>query len=93
MLSKFTWHKYISSFTVEGEQYDQAVSLAEKYCDFRTLVEVCDRTNNQERLTQYMNRFGSEVSHYNQLMHLTSFVFSPMKRRHRGREEGSLPEP
>ncbi|XP_063850979.1 nuclear pore complex protein Nup133-like isoform X1 [Scylla paramamosain] len=45
---------------VDGEQYDQAVSLAEKYCDFRTLVEVCDRTNNQERLTQYMNRFGSE---------------------------------
>ncbi|XP_050690235.1 nuclear pore complex protein Nup133-like isoform X2 [Eriocheir sinensis] len=45
---------------VEGEQYDQAVSLAEKYCDFRTLVEVCDRTNNQERLTQYMNMFGSE---------------------------------
>ncbi|KAG0720530.1 Nuclear pore complex protein Nup133 [Chionoecetes opilio] len=45
---------------VEGEQFDQAVSLAEKYCDFRTLVEVCDRTNNEERLTQYMNRFGSE---------------------------------
>lgn len=53
---------HISCVAVEGEQYDQAVSLAEKYCDFRTLVEVCDRTNNQERLTQYMNRFGSEVS-------------------------------
>ncbi|KAG7173289.1 Nuclear pore complex protein Nup133-like, partial [Homarus americanus] len=45
---------------VQGEQYDQAVGLAEKYCDFRTLVEVCDRTNNQERLSQYMTQFGSD---------------------------------
>lgn len=45
---------------VQGEQYDQAVGLAEKYCDFRTLVEVCDRTDNQERLGQYMTQFGSE---------------------------------
>ncbi|XP_037787648.1 nuclear pore complex protein Nup133-like [Penaeus monodon] len=45
---------------VQGEQYDQAVGLAEKYCDFRTLVEVCDRTDNQERLSQYMTQFGSE---------------------------------
>lgn len=48
-------------FSVQGEQYDQAVGLAEKYCDFRTLVEVCDRTDNQERLSQYMTQFGSEV--------------------------------
>ncbi|KAK7083096.1 hypothetical protein SK128_015202 [Halocaridina rubra] len=45
---------------VQGGQYDQAVGLAEKYCDFRTLVEVCDRTENQERLNQYMTQFGSE---------------------------------
>lgn len=45
---------------VKGEQFDQAVSLAEKYCDFRTLVEICDKTDNQERLTQYMTQFGSE---------------------------------
>lgn len=45
---------------VQGGQYDQAVGLAEKYCDFRTLVEVCDRTDNQERLSQYMTQFGSE---------------------------------
>nr|XP_045599010.1 nuclear pore complex protein Nup133-like [Procambarus clarkii]XP_045599011.1 nuclear pore complex protein Nup133-like [Procambarus clarkii] len=45
---------------VKGEQYDQAVGLAEKYCDFRTLVEVCDRTDNQERLGQYMTQFGSD---------------------------------
>lgn len=45
---------------VQGEQYDQAVGLAEKYCDFRTLVEVCDRTENRERLSQYMTQFGSE---------------------------------
>ncbi|KAK8723506.1 hypothetical protein OTU49_011745, partial [Cherax quadricarinatus] len=45
---------------VQGEQYDQAVGLAEKYCDFRTLVEVCDRTDNQERLAQYMTQFGSD---------------------------------
>lgn len=51
----------VQKFSVCGEQYDQAVCLAEKYCDFRTLVEVCDKTDNQERLSQYMAQFGSQV--------------------------------
>ncbi|KAB7503412.1 Nuclear pore complex protein [Armadillidium nasatum] len=46
---------------MKGEQYNQAVSLAEKFCDFRTLVEICDKTNNQERLNQYMVQFGSQT--------------------------------
>lgn len=60
-INLFCFKLHILHSLVRGEQYDQAVGLAEKYCDFRTLVEVCDRTENQERLGQYMTQFGSEV--------------------------------
>ncbi|XP_076054579.1 nuclear pore complex protein Nup133 isoform X2 [Oratosquilla oratoria] len=52
-------YNLIQPLVADG-QYDQAVGLAEKYCDFRTLVEVCDKTDNQDRLNRYMNQFGSE---------------------------------
>jgi nuclear pore complex protein Nup133 len=31
--------------------------LAEKYFDFQTLVIICDRTSNQQRLDEYIERF------------------------------------
>ena len=46
---------------VLGEQYSQALSLAEKYCDFRTLVEVCDKTGDSGRLDKYMIQFAAQV--------------------------------
>uniref|UniRef100_A0A182VS51 Nucleoporin Nup133/Nup155-like N-terminal domain-containing protein n=1 Tax=Anopheles minimus TaxID=112268 RepID=A0A182VS51_9DIPT len=42
---------------VEAEQYEMAAKLAEKYLDFQTLVEICDKTNNQERLEEYIERY------------------------------------
>lgn len=42
---------------VEDEQYELAAKLAEKYCDFQTLVIICDRTENQQRLDEYNERF------------------------------------
>lgn len=42
---------------VEDEQYEQAAKLAEKYFDFQTLVIICDRTENQQRLDEYIERF------------------------------------
>ncbi|XP_052864954.1 nuclear pore complex protein Nup133 [Anopheles cruzii] len=42
---------------VEEEQYELAAKLAEKYLDFQTLVEICDKTNNQERLEEYIERY------------------------------------
>uniref|UniRef100_A0A182SCL6 Uncharacterized protein n=1 Tax=Anopheles maculatus TaxID=74869 RepID=A0A182SCL6_9DIPT len=42
---------------VEAEQYEMAAKLAEKYLDFQTLVEICDKTNNQERLDEYIERY------------------------------------
>ena len=44
------------------EQYERAASLAEKYCDFAILVELCEKTNNEERLQRYMNQFQNRVS-------------------------------
>lgn len=46
----------ISPF-MEMEQYERAASLAEKYCDFAILVQLCENTNNDERLQRYMNQF------------------------------------
>lgn len=42
---------------VEDEQYELAAKLAEKYFDFQTLVIICDRTSNQQRLDEYIERF------------------------------------
>ena len=42
---------------VEDEQYELAAKLAEKYHDFQTLVIICDRTENQQRLDEYNERF------------------------------------
>lgn len=42
---------------VEDEQFELAAKLAEKYFDFQTLVIICDRTENQQRLDEYIERF------------------------------------
>lgn len=42
---------------VEDEQYELAAKLAEKYFDFQALVIICDRTENQQRLDEYIERF------------------------------------
>ncbi|XP_073076070.1 nuclear pore complex protein Nup133 isoform X1 [Manis javanica] len=38
-------------------QYSWAASLAEKYCDFDILVQICEQTDNQTRLQRYMTQF------------------------------------
>lgn len=43
-----------------GRQYERATALAEKYCDFATLVQLCDELNNPERLQMYMEKFHNE---------------------------------
>lgn len=45
---------------VEDEQYEMAAKLAEKYLDFQTLVIICDKTGNQQRLDEYMERFKTQ---------------------------------
>lgn len=47
---------------IEDEQFELAAKLAEKYLDFQTLVIICDRTNNQARLDEYIERFKAYVS-------------------------------
>ncbi|XP_016018907.2 nuclear pore complex protein Nup133 [Rousettus aegyptiacus] len=41
-------------------QYTWAASLAEKYCDFDILVQMCEQTNNQTRLQRYMTQFADQ---------------------------------
>lgn len=48
------------SHAVEDDQYDLATKLAEKYLDFQTLVLICDRTSNQARLDEYIERFKDQ---------------------------------
>ncbi|NXX93452.1 NU133 protein, partial [Centropus bengalensis] len=43
-------------------QYQMAAALAEKYCDFDILVQLCEQTDNQARLQRYMNQFADQVS-------------------------------
>jgi len=46
---------------VKSGEYDRAASLAEKYGDFSTLVEICEELNSQERLWRYMEQFKDSV--------------------------------
>jgi nuclear pore complex protein Nup133 len=48
--------------SVEDEEFEKAVILAEKYCDFQILIQVCELTDNHERLNQYMEKFSEQVS-------------------------------
>ncbi|KAM4694796.1 nuclear pore complex protein Nup133 [Discoglossus pictus] len=41
-------------------QYHWASSLAEKYCDFDILVQICEMTDNQSRLQRYMTQFADQ---------------------------------
>ncbi|XP_063297517.1 nuclear pore complex protein Nup133-like [Pelobates fuscus] len=41
-------------------QYTWAISLAEKYCEFDILVQICELTENHTRLQQYMTQFSDQ---------------------------------
>ncbi|XP_043207892.1 nuclear pore complex protein Nup133-like, partial [Amphibalanus amphitrite] len=45
---------------LEAEEYERATSLAEKYLDFRILVEVCEKTNSTERRNKYLTQFADK---------------------------------
>lgn len=51
------WYLILS---VKDEQYENAAMLAEKYCDFASLVQICELTDNKNRLDNYMERFASQ---------------------------------
>uniref|UniRef100_A0A8C4RUA9 Nuclear pore complex protein Nup133 n=1 Tax=Erpetoichthys calabaricus TaxID=27687 RepID=A0A8C4RUA9_ERPCA len=40
--------------------YQYVASLAEKYCDFDLLVQLCEKTDNQSRLQHYMTKFADQ---------------------------------
>ncbi|XP_018569025.1 nuclear pore complex protein Nup133 [Anoplophora glabripennis] len=52
-------HKLIKPLLTEKE-WEKAAQLAEKYLDFETLVIVCELTDNQQRLDEYMDRFSND---------------------------------
>lgn len=60
---------------MENDEYERAAILAEKYCDFQILVELCDRTNNKERLNSYTAKFADQVR-------LTFFLMNIIKINH-----------
>lgn len=49
-----------SFWLVTDKEWERAALLAEKYLDFESLVLICESTNNQRRLDEYMDRFGAE---------------------------------
>ncbi|XP_076393571.1 nuclear pore complex protein Nup133 isoform X2 [Megachile rotundata] len=53
---------------VKEEQYDSAAMLAEKYCDFASLVQICELTDNKNRLDGYIEKFA--------LQDFVGFLFS-----------------
>lgn len=44
---------------VDDAQYELATKLAEKYLDFPILLQICDRTDNQQRLDEYITKYAS----------------------------------
>lgn len=53
---------FVDFCTVVLKQYQQVAALAEKYCDFDILVQLCEQTDNQSRLQRYMTQFADQVS-------------------------------
>ncbi|XP_036140660.1 nuclear pore complex protein Nup133 isoform X2 [Monomorium pharaonis] len=45
---------------IKEEQYDNAAMLAEKYCDFPSLVQICELTDNKNRLDGYVEKFAAQ---------------------------------
>ncbi|XP_077426499.1 nuclear pore complex protein Nup133 isoform X2 [Vanacampus margaritifer] len=45
---------------LELGQYQWVAALAEKYCDFDILVQMCELTDNQSRLQHYMSKFADQ---------------------------------
>lgn len=52
--------KRLISPLIKAGQYERAAALAEKYYDFGSLVEICETTNNKEKLQNYMVQFANE---------------------------------
>jgi nuclear pore complex protein Nup133 len=46
---------------VEYRKYEMAASLAEKYFDFEILIQLCDDTDNSERVERYLSQFSDKV--------------------------------
>lgn len=46
---------------MELGQHQWVAALAEKYCDFDILVQMCEQTDNQSRLQHYMSKFADQV--------------------------------
>ncbi|KAM7419851.1 hypothetical protein PAMA_016790 [Pampus argenteus] len=45
---------------LELGQYQWVAALAEKYCDFDILVQMCEQTDNQSRLQHYTTKFADQ---------------------------------
>ncbi|XP_037546551.1 nuclear pore complex protein Nup133 [Nematolebias whitei] len=45
---------------LELGQYQWVAALAEKYCDFDILVQMCEQSDNQNRLQHYMAKFAEQ---------------------------------
>lgn len=55
------YFKHVATLAVKDGQYERAASLAEKYCDFDLLVEMCEETDNPDRMQRYINMFHNKV--------------------------------
>lgn len=47
---------------MEGKQYELAASLAEKYYDFEILIQLCEVSDNTDRIEKYLRQFSDKVS-------------------------------
>ncbi|EFA05993.1 Nuclear pore complex protein Nup133-like Protein [Tribolium castaneum] len=51
--------KFMKPF-IHEKDWERCAKLAEKYLDFETLMILCEATNNQRRLDDYLERFSNE---------------------------------
>ncbi|KAF7996446.1 hypothetical protein HCN44_002078 [Aphidius gifuensis] len=45
---------------IKHQHYENAAMLAEKYCDFATLVQICELTDNKKLLDSYTEKFSNQ---------------------------------
>ncbi len=48
---------------MEVGQHGHATELAERYGDFRVLVQLCDGAGDMEKIRDYMHTYKAQVSH------------------------------
>lgn len=54
-------YNFLFYFLVDAKDLEKAASLAEKYLDFQSMIEICEKTGNSDKFDYYKTKFEEQV--------------------------------